>query len=117
MKLVHLSGQGLTRILSDQVKSATTFKARSQGLLGCDSIQELEVVYFPFTNLIHTIGMRFSIDCIFTNNRNEIIKVASQVKPYRIVGVLQMIAHVFETKSGNAEIWNLRVGDRLYVDH
>jgi uncharacterized membrane protein (UPF0127 family) len=113
---MYQAREELPKVLTDQIDCADNFIKRAKGLLGHSHIEESEVLFFPFTNLIHTFGMKFSIDCVFTNRHFEIIKVAGCVSPNRVVGVLKFVSHVFEMKAENAAKWNLRVGGRLYVD-
>jgi len=117
MRLMHLSRTGEVKLLSSQISVATTFVGRAKGLLARASIERDFVLCIPRTNLIHTIGMRFPIDCIFTDNNQRIIRIFENVKPFRFAGVFRLLAHVYETKSGNSRNWNLQVGDRLYVDN
>jgi uncharacterized membrane protein (UPF0127 family) len=116
VRLICQPNNELPKVLTYQIDRADNFMKRAKGLLGRDEIDESYVLFFPFTNMIHTFGMKFSIDCVFTNRQFEIIKIARFVQPNRIEGVLKFIAHVFEMKSGSAVRWNLRVGDRIYVD-
>jgi uncharacterized protein len=105
-------------LLSQKLEIADTFFKRAKGLLGLPCMEEEQVLYFPQTQAIHTVGMQFPIDCVFVNRKKEIIKIASNVKPFRFVGVysLDRGIGVFEGPSGMVQRFHLKVGDLLYVD-
>jgi hypothetical protein len=114
---MHVNQLGELQLLSSNVSVASTFAGRAKGLLGKTSIESDHVLCIPYTNLVHTVGMRFPIDCIFTDNKQRIIKILENVAPFRFAGVFCLLSHVYETKSGNSRNWNLQIGDRMYVDN
>ena len=102
--------------VSENIIVASTLGQRARGLLGRTIMPEDMAMLFPYTNVVHTIGMKFAIDCIFTNYKQEIVKIASNVTPFRFAGVWNLFSNTIEIKSGNAAKWDLRIGDILYVD-
>ncbi len=99
----------LTRncLLAESAKEANTFVSRLIGLVGRKSLNEKEGLIILKSSSIHTFFMRFSIDVIFFNKEQKIIKIISNLQPYRIspwiwnaYGVIELSAgKIFETKT------------------
>lgn len=61
---------------------------------------------------IHTFFMRFPIDAVFLARNGDVLKVANDVKPWRIRSARR--AHsVLELPAGEAKRRNVSAGDRL----
>jgi hypothetical protein len=67
------------------------------------------------TNAIHTFFMRFPIDVAFVSREGRIVKIVSDLRPWRIAaawrgyGVMEMTAGSFD-RSGTL------TGDSLYIE-
>lgn len=102
-------------LIANDFEIASTFWQRGRGLLGRKNLSENQAMWIQATNNIHTFFMRFSIDCIFINQKLEIVKIRKSVPPFRFVGPYWKAQSVIETAAGFAEQKNLHVGDQLYV--
>ncbi len=114
-KLYKMQYEDKAQLLIENLELAESFFARGKGLLGRKSLESKSALWIKPCNNIHTFFMNFAIDCIFVNKKMEIVKVASNVKPYKIIGPFWKASSVIETAAGSAEKWNLQVGDQLYV--
>ena len=65
-------------------------------------------------NSIHTFFMRFSIDVIFLDRGNRVIRILNELKPWRFSPVVFGADRVLEVKGGMAAAKKIRVGDELY---
>ncbi len=102
-------------ILIPQLEVAITFWQRLRGLLGRKNLQSDSAVLFPACNAIHTVGMQFSIDCIFLNKKNEVCKTYSSIKPWKFAGPVWAADSVIELAAGSIERLQIKKGDQLYV--
>lgn len=114
VKLYRIKSDG-SELLVDDVEVAESFFARGKGLLGRKNLEPNTALWIKPCNNIHTFFMRFKIDCIFVDKKMKIERIASRVRPFKIVGPFWKASSVFETPEGLAEKWNLQVGDQLYV--
>lgn len=97
MKIYNTSQNNL---IADDAKMAKSFIARSIGLLSRESFSEGEALVIKPCCSIHTFFMRFSIDVIFVNKKNEVIAIYQNVKPNRILPIHFNSNYVIELKAG-----------------
>ncbi len=71
--------------ISTKVKEALSFQQRLVGLMLRKSMDEDEALVFYHAPSIHTFFMRFPIDLIFLNKKNEVIRVCEALRPWRMV--------------------------------
>lgn len=114
-KLYKIQHGDKAQLLIENLELAESFFARGKGLLGRKSLEASSALWIKPCNNIHTCFMNFAIDVIFVNKKMEIVKIASDTKPYKIVGPFWKSSSVIETAAGCAQKWNLQVGDQLYV--
>lgn len=92
---------------------AGSYRARTKGLLGRDSI-EGAMLLTP-ANSVHTFGMRMPIDVAYLDRRLKIIAVRT-MRPGRL-GLPRMRArHVLEAEAGAMNRWGVRAGTRIAVE-
>ena len=88
---------------------------RMRGLLGREGLPAGEGMLITPAPGIHTAFMRFPIDALFLARDGEVLKVANDVKPWRIRSARR--AHsVIELAAGEAERRGVSAGDRLLFD-
>lgn len=114
-KLYKIQNEDKAQLLIEKLEIAESFFARGKGLLGRKLLDTNSALWIKPCNNIHTFFMNFAIDVIFVNKKMEIVKIASDTKPYKIVGPFWKSSSVIETAAGCAQKWNLQVGDQLYV--
>jgi uncharacterized membrane protein (UPF0127 family) len=85
---------------------------RMKGLLGRKSLESGEGMLIRPAPSIHTFFMRFPIDAVFLSKDGEVLKVAPNVRPWRIRSCRG--AHsVLELGAGEAERRAIAAGQRL----
>jgi uncharacterized membrane protein (UPF0127 family) len=102
-------------LLLDQLQLADGFYSRAKGLLGRKSLAANQALWIKPCRDIHTFFMKFSIDCVFLDRKMQIVKIAPEVSPFRLVGPYWKSESVMEFQSGFVETKKLKVGDHLYV--
>jgi uncharacterized membrane protein (UPF0127 family) len=99
-------------VVCDQCGVAATFKARLVGLLGRHGLATGEGLLIRPTNSIHTFFMRFPIDVVFLDRQGVVVKLVSNVRPWRVTFAPRGRDAV-ELRAGEADAKGIRLGDRL----
>ncbi|MER5180283.1 DUF192 domain-containing protein [Streptomyces sp. NPDC002896] len=92
---------------------ATSFRARTRGLLGRDGIDGA-ILLSPASS-IHTFRMRFAIDVAYLDRKLNVLNVHT-VKPGRLTLPRLRARHVLESDAGTMAGWGLRPGARVTVE-
>lgn len=82
------------------VKVADNFVTRTFGLILKSSLSESEGLIIKPCCSIHTFFMRFAIDVIFVNKKNEVIALYENVRPWRILPIHPSSSYVIELPAG-----------------
>ena len=85
-----------------------------KGLLGRRELPRDESLLIRPAPSIHTFFMRFPIDAVFLSRDGEVLKVAANVKPWRMSSCRRAYA-VLELAAGEAARREIAVGDRIRV--
>lgn len=115
LKLYKVNPTSTAQLLISEMTYAESFFDRAKGLLGRTQLADNAGLWIKPCNNIHTFFMKFSIDCIFVNDKLEVQKLFKTVKPFKIIGPVWKAKSVIEVNSGAIDKWNLNVGDQLYV--
>jgi len=83
-----------------------------RGLLGRSGLESGEGILLRPAGSIHTAFMRFSIDAVFLDRDLAVLKVASNLAPWRAARCSGARA-VVELPAGESARRGLRAGDRL----
>lgn len=101
------------KLIADKVKVADNFFTRSVGLLSSNSISSGEALVIKPCCSIHTFFMKFSIDVIFVNKKNEVVATYENVKPFRILPIHLTSNYVVELRAGEISAKGITKGDVL----
>ena len=101
--------------LSNNVAEADSLFKRMKGLIGKTEMKAGEALLIKPCMSIHTFGMRFPIDVIFLNKKNEVITIIKNLKPNRITRVYPKAVSVLELPAGTLKEIDTRVGDEIEI--
>ena len=89
----YLRISNLTRqtLLGSVIKVADQGAARRKGLLGRNCLEPGEGLWILPCESIHTFGMRFPIDLVYLDRQNNIKKIRSNVRPWRLSACLSAL--------------------------
>ncbi len=97
MKIIHAPTK---KEIAAQVKVVNGFFDRLVGLMFKKDMRGFDGLLIDPCNSIHTCFMRYSLDIIFLNDHNEIIKIVRNIKPWRMTRIYFNATKVLELKSG-----------------
>ncbi|MEV6884264.1 DUF192 domain-containing protein [Streptomyces sp. NPDC051135] len=108
-----VEGRGGAAGLRVPLEIAASYRARSRGLLGRDSV-EGAMLLTP-ANSVHTFRMRMPIDVAYLDRRLTVVAVRT-MRPGRL-GLPRLRArHVLEAEAGAMGEWGVRVGARVEIE-
>lgn len=102
------------RILSEKILVADSLWARLVGLMFQKELRGADGLMLDPCRSIHTFFMRYSLDVVFLNSRNEIIKIIRGMKPWRVTWIYFRASKTLELPAGKLPR-DLSVGDLLEV--
>jgi uncharacterized membrane protein (UPF0127 family) len=70
--------------LASELEIAKSFAERSKGLLGRDGLRPEQGMLIDPCSSVHTWFMRFPIDVIFLDNKNRVVGLRPNMKPWRM---------------------------------
>ncbi|MCX5368266.1 DUF192 domain-containing protein [Streptomyces sp. NBC_00015] len=91
---------------------AASYRARTRGLLGRDSVDG--AMLLSPAGSVHTFRMRMPIDVAYLDRRLRVVAVRT-MRPGRLGLPRLRSRHVLEASAGAMEEWGLRVGVRVEV--
>ena len=103
-------------LIAEDVKIAENFFTRSVGLLSRKSLSQDEGLVIRPCCSIHTLFMKFPIDVLFINRKNEIIALYENVKPYRILPIHPTSYYVVELCAGQIAVKNICLSDIISIE-
>jgi uncharacterized membrane protein (UPF0127 family) len=100
-------------VLGEAIEVASTAVQRVKGLLGRECLLDGQGLLFKETSSLHTFFMQFPIDIIYADKRGKVLKVASDVGPFKLTGAPLRAYYAIELPAGAAKRSNTHAGDNL----
>ena len=108
---VHNQTRNTSLILKGRV--ADTFWLRLKGLLGANPLQQGEGLVLVGEKSIHTLFMGFALDVVYVNKSYQVIRVETNMVPFRLGPFVAQAAYVLELPVGTISASATQVGDQL----
>ncbi len=89
---------------------AKSLLERVFGLTIAKPLKENQCFLIRGCRSIHTVGMRYSLDAVFLDKEGRVIKVYSNLRPFRFTPFIKKAAHVVEFRAGFAYRNNITEG-------
>jgi Uncharacterized conserved protein len=96
------------------VEIAETVLQRARGLMGREDLNG-GLLIDPCRS-IHTFFMRLSIDAVFLDNANRVVRITPEIQPGRIPMPVLSARRVLELPAGSALKLGIKPGDTLAFD-
>jgi len=116
MKAYKQNSRGSREIISSCVENAKNFSQKLCGLIFRRPLEGDEALLIENCKSIHTMGMGYDIDVIFTDRDGKIIAIYEDIAPWRFTPYINKAYTVLESKSGFVKEKSLAVGDRLVFE-
>lgn len=101
--------------VGDRIGCADTSFTRLFGLLGKNTLQAGRGIWINPSSGVHTVGMRFTIDVIGLDRDLRIVKLWSNVKPFRVTSINFKVKSVIEMAAGQIKERSLELGHVLEI--
>ncbi len=115
MRAVTVRNTTRDSLIGDRVAVADTSLSRMFGLLGRRGLDSGEGLWIKPSSGVHTVFMRFTIDVIGLDKEMNVVKLWSDLVPYRLTSISTKVRSVIELPAGLIASSGVRVGDRLAV--
>jgi len=99
--------------VAERVRVASSSVDRSVGLLRTPEVRPGEGLWIERAPSIHMFFMPYAIDAVFVSKAGRVTKVASNLKPWRIVLWARGARDCLELRAGAADLSGTQVGDEL----
>lgn len=99
-------------VLAGQVEEAKTFWARLKGLMFRASLTSGNALLLDPCPQIHTCFMRFNIDVVFLDKKNQVVAVLENLRPWRMSKFYRNSRRTLELPGGCLQ-GRVQVGDEL----
>jgi uncharacterized membrane protein (UPF0127 family) len=99
-------------VVCERCRVADTAWSRMKGLLGRKELPPDEGILIRPCNSIHMFFMRFAIDAIFLDRDGAVVKIAANVRPWRVAAA-RRARSVLELAAGEASRRGVMVGEML----
>ncbi len=99
--------------LADRATVAASHFQRMKGLLGRTGLVSGEALILKPCGSVHTCFMRFTIDVIFVDRHNRVVKALSRMAPGRMSGIYFTASFCIELPEGTIESTATQIGDLL----
>ena len=96
---------------------ANTFWSRLRGLLGSAPLQAGQGLILAGEKSIHTLFMTFPIDVVYVDKNCKVIRVDSNMVPYRLGPFITPSAYVLEMPVGTIAQTDTKIGDQLKFEN
>ena len=116
MKLCSVINETRGSRVAERVGLATSFGARLKGLLGRQRLDDDEGLYLSPCSAIHTLFMRFPIDCAFLDEQGTVLRIAARIRPWRLAQGVPGASGVLELAAGRLAASGTVEGDRLLFE-
>jgi len=110
LNLIEKTGKEL---IAAEVIEANTFFDKLFGLVTRRKLKDREGFLIKNCNGIHTFWMRYSLDVVFLDKKNQVLAIYQDVRPFRATPFIKNAFFVLEMKSGTIVKSSLEPGDLI----
>ena len=115
MRFVTIRNSTRNAVIGDRIHIADTSLTRLFGLLGKSHLDTGSGLWIKPSSGVHTFFMTFPIDVIGLDADLTVIKLWSNLVPYRLTSVSTRVRSVIELPSGRIDSSTTQVGDQMQL--
>jgi len=113
MSRILINGEA---VLAEKTILAESASERMRGLLGRSSLPADTAMLIRRCRSIHTWFMRFAIDVVFLDGEMRVLKIAENIRPWRMAFGPRKAVTVLETATGRPNAPAVKPGDFLTLE-
>lgn len=102
-------------IVCERCEVPQTSFGRMRGLLGRDGLEAGTGMLIDRAPSVHMFFMRFAIDVVFLDRDRKVVRIARELRPWRMAGARKAVA-ALELPAGAASEAGLAEGDALVFE-
>ena len=102
-------------VVGDRIRVASSSLDRTVGLLRTPEVRPGEGLWIERSPSIHMFFMRYAIDAVFVSAEGRVTKIATNLKPWRVVWWARGARDCLELRAGAAAESGTQVGDELRI--
>ena len=103
------------RLVVARLERADSLWKQTVGLIGRREMAEDTGLWLAPCNGIHTFGMRFALDVVFLDREGVVLRLAANVRPWRICGPVWGARAVIELPAGTIAFREITSGCRYRI--
>lgn len=115
MRLVKVRNTNRNTLIGDKVQVADTSFTRLFGLLGKRNLDTGRGLWIKPSSGVHTLGMMFTIDVIGLDKDLRVLRLWSDLVPFRVTKVNTRVRSVIELPAGRIAECGVQLGDLLQI--
>ena len=104
------------KLIFGDIKIADNLFTRTIGLISKKSLDDGEGLLIKPCCSIHTFFMKFNIDVVFLDSKNQILAIYENVTPFKVLPIHITACYVLELKAGEISKSGLGVGDEIFFE-
>lgn len=117
MRLVTIENTARGATLATRAEWRRTMVGRGRGLLGRTGLEPGEGIVIDPCGSVHMFFMRFTIDIVFLDRQDRVVKIVHQLRPWRLAVGGRRAHRTLELPAGSVALTGTAVGDQLtYAD-
>ncbi|MDD3374203.1 MAG: DUF192 domain-containing protein [Candidatus Omnitrophica bacterium] len=113
MRILNLTEKTIVAV---KAKEAKSFLARLKGLLGKKFFGPEDALVIDGCQAIHMFFMKFSIDVLFIDQKNKVVGLVQNIKPFCISPFFFRARQAIELPAGSIEKSSVHIGDCLEIE-
>jgi len=110
---INLIDEAGKELIVAEIIEANSFSDKLFGLITRRKLKDREGFLIKNCSSIHTFWMRYSIDVIFLDKKNQVLAIYNDLKPFRATPFIKNAFFALELKSGVVKKSSLEPGDLI----
>jgi hypothetical protein len=112
VKINLIDGTG-KELIAAEIIEANSFSDKLFGLITRRKLKDGEGFLIKSCSSIHTFWMRYSIDVVFLDKKNQVLAIYTDLKPFRATRFIKNACCVLELPSGTIKKTSLKEEDLI----
>jgi uncharacterized protein len=108
--------KGKNTVLAENAVIAATFFTRMKGLLGRKGLESGQAMVIKSCASVHTFFMQFTIDVVFVDKNNRVVKTISNLGPWRFTPFYPAASYCIEFPAGTIAAKNITSGLEVIIN-